>query len=58
MPARPHSAGVPIHPALMPVSWTRCDYAKAVVFAAVLLALAPALMAPPLLVAAFLPPRG
>ncbi|HJS85506.1 MAG TPA: hypothetical protein VJ779_08595 [Acetobacteraceae bacterium] len=43
---------------MMPISWTRCDYAKAVMFAASLLALAPALMSPPLLVAAFLPPRG
>ena len=57
-PALPITPVRPMNPALMPISWSRCDYAKAVVFAATLLALAPALMAPPLLVAAFLPPRG
>ncbi len=43
---------------MMPFSWSRCDYAKAVAFAASLLVIAPALMAPPFLIAAFLPPRG
>ena len=42
----------------MPVSWSRCDYVRAAAFAASLLALAPALMVPPFLIAAFLPPRG
>jgi hypothetical protein len=47
-----------IKPPTTPIPWSRSDYALATAFAASLLALAPALMVPPLLVAAFLPPRN
>jgi hypothetical protein len=58
MPARPYFGGVPIKLPMMPGSWSRCDYALAAAFAASFLAFAPALAAPPFLIAMFLPPKG